>query len=93
MRPWRNQIHHGDCLELMSQMPAALSTRPLFVFVRSKALSGVRWQLLDESLTPRALAMKGISILLIVVGVGGVEFGLTPMGRIFGLGLVEEMPV
>ena len=23
MRPWLNQIHHGDCLELMSQMPAA----------------------------------------------------------------------
>ena len=23
MRPWLNQIHHGDCLELMSRMPAA----------------------------------------------------------------------
>ena len=66
MRPWRNQIHHGDCLELMSQMPAALATRPLFVFVMATALSGVRWQLLDESLTPRALEIKGISILLIV---------------------------
>lgn len=58
-----------------SLVAAALATRPLFVFVMSTLLSRVRWQLLDESLTPRALAMKGISILMIVVGVGALSLG------------------
>ncbi len=53
-----------------SLVAAVLATRPLFVFVASTILSRMRWQLLDESLTPHALSVKGISILMIVSGVG-----------------------
>ncbi len=58
-----------------SLVAAVLATRPLFVFVATTVLSRVRWQLLDESLTPRALAVKGASILMIVVGVGALSLG------------------
>ena len=58
-----------------SLVAAVLATRPLFVFVASTILSRVRWQLLDESLTPRALAVKGISIVMIVGGVGALSLG------------------
>ncbi|CAI8014861.1 hypothetical protein GBAR_LOCUS9266 [Geodia barretti] len=56
-----------------SVVAAVLATRPLFVFVASTVLSRVRWQLLDESLTPQALAVKGVSVLLIVGGVGALS--------------------
>ena len=42
-----------------SLVAAVLATRPLFVFVATTVLSRVRWQLLDESLTPRALGGQG----------------------------------
>ena len=58
-----------------SLVAAVLATRPLFVFVASTILSRVRWQLLDESLTPQALAVKGASIVMIVVGVGALSLG------------------
>ncbi len=53
-----------------SLVAAVLATRPLFVFIASSLLSRMRWQLLDESLTPRALTVKGVSIVMIVGGVG-----------------------
>lgn len=56
-----------------SLVAAVLATRPLFVFVASTVLSRVRWQLMDESLTPQALAVKGSSIVMIVVGVGALS--------------------
>ena len=56
-----------------SLVAAALATRPLFVFVASTLLSRVRWRLLDESLTPRALLVKGVSIIMIVGGVGALS--------------------
>ena len=58
-----------------SLVAAVLATRPLFVFVASTVLSRVRWQLMDESLTPQALAVKGSSIVMIVVGVGALSLG------------------
>ena len=58
-----------------SLVAAVLATRPLFVFVASTVLSRVRWQLLDESLSPQALAVKGASIVLIVLGVGTLSLG------------------
>ena len=58
-----------------SLVAAVLATRPLFVFVASTILSRVRWQLLDESLTPQSLAVKGASIVMIVVGVGTLSLG------------------
>ena len=56
-----------------SLVAAALATRPLFVFVASTLLSRMRWRLLDESLTPRALLVKGVSIIMIVGGVGALS--------------------
>ena len=53
-----------------SLVAAVLATRPLFVFIASSLLSQMRWQLLDESLTARALTVKGVSIAMIVGGVG-----------------------
>ena len=58
-----------------SLVAAMLATRPLFVFVASTALSRVRWHLLDETLTTRALSVKGASILMIVGGVGALSIG------------------
>ena len=58
-----------------SLVAAMLATRPLFVFIATTILSRVRWQLLDETLTPRALAVKGASILMIVGGVGALSLG------------------
>jgi len=58
-----------------SLVAAVLATRPLFVFVASTILSRVRWQLLDESLSPQALAVKGVSIVMIVGGVGALSLG------------------
>ena len=56
-----------------SVVAAVLATRPLFVFVASTVLSRVRWQLLDETLTPQALAVKGASVLMIVGGVSALS--------------------
>ncbi len=56
-----------------SLVAAVLATRPLFVFVASTILSRVRWQLLDESLTPQALAVKAVSIVMIVMGVSALS--------------------
>ena len=58
-----------------SLVAALLATRPLFVFIASTILSRIRWQLLDESLTPQALSIKGASILMIVGGVGVLSIG------------------
>ncbi len=58
-----------------SLVAAVLATRPLFVFAASTILSRVRWQLLDESLSPQALAVKGASIVMIVLGVGTLSLG------------------
>ena len=57
----------------VSLVAAMLATRPLFVFIASTILSRVRWQLLDESLTPRALLVKGASIIMIVGGVSAIS--------------------
>lgn len=58
-----------------SLVAAVLATRPLFVFIASTILSRMRWQLLDESLSPRALSVKGASIMMIVGGVGALSIG------------------
>ena len=58
-----------------SLVAAQLAPRPLFVFIASTILSRMRWQLLDESLTPQALSIKGASILMIVGGVGVLSVG------------------
>ena len=58
-----------------SLVAAVLATRPLFVFIASTILSRMRWQLLDESLTPQALSIKGASVLMIVGGVGVLSMG------------------
>ena len=58
-----------------SLVVGVLATRPLFVFIASTTLSRVRWRLLDETLTPKTLVVKSISILLIVGGVGALSLG------------------
>ena len=58
-----------------SLVAAVLATRPLFVFISSTILSRVRWHFLDETLTPGVLAVKGVSILMIVLGVGALSLG------------------
>ncbi len=58
-----------------SLVAAVLATRPLFVFIASTILSRVRWQLLDESLTPQALTVKGVSVIMIVGGVSALSLG------------------
>ena len=58
-----------------SLVAAVLATRPLFVFVASTLLSRMRWQFLDESLSPGALTVKATSIVMIVGGVGTLSVG------------------
>lgn len=58
----------------VSVVAAFLATRPLFVFVVSTVLSHPRWGLTEESLTRRDLALKVVSIVMIVAGVGVLGF-------------------
>ena len=58
----------------VSLVAAFLATRPLFVFVVSTVLSHARWGLTEESLTRRDLALKFVSIVMIVAGVGVLGF-------------------
>lgn len=53
----------------VSLVAALLATRPLGVFVGSSILSGRRWRILQESLSPGSLAVKGFAIAMVVVGV------------------------
>ena len=59
----------------ISLVSAILSTRPLFVFIISIFLNRSRWQLTDEKLTNKALLMKGVSISLIITGIGVLSSG------------------
>ncbi|PKB73449.1 MAG: hypothetical protein BZY75_01855 [SAR202 cluster bacterium Io17-Chloro-G7] len=52
----------------VSQVAALLATRPLAVFAGSSILSRERLGILEESLSPTSLALKGISIAMIVAG-------------------------
>ena len=58
-----------------SLVASVLATRPLFVFIASTLLSRMRWQFLDETLTPRTLSVKAASIVMIVGGVGTLSVG------------------
>ena len=66
---------HAYSLGPASLVAAMLATRPLFVFAASTLLSRMRWHLLDENLTPSALCIKGISIVMIVCGAGALSLG------------------
>ena len=66
---------HAYSLGPASLVAAMLATRPLFVFAASTILSRMRWHLLDENLTPTALCVKGISIVMIVCGAGALSLG------------------
>ena len=59
----------------ISLVSAILSTRPLFVFMISIFLNRSRWQLADEKLTNKELLMKGVSISLIITGIGALSSG------------------
>ncbi|MBM3947697.1 MAG: DMT family transporter [SAR202 cluster bacterium] len=50
-----------------------MATVPVWVFVLSIALSTRRWNLLNEPLDKRTLALKGVGIALIVAGIAGVS--------------------
>ena len=54
----------------VSLVAALLATRPLAVFVGSSILSRKQWRIMEESLSPASLAVKGLSITMIVVGAG-----------------------
>ena len=54
----------------VSLVAAMLATRPLAVFVGSSILSRKQWRIMEESLSPASLAVKGLSITMIVVGAG-----------------------
>ena len=54
----------------VSLVAALLATRPLAVFVGSSILSRKQWRIMEESLSPASLALKGLSITMIVVGAG-----------------------
>ena len=54
----------------VSLVAALLATRPLAVFAGSSILSRKRWRIMEESLSPASLAVKGVSITMIVVGAG-----------------------
>ncbi|MFQ6030962.1 MAG: EamA family transporter [Dehalococcoidia bacterium] len=53
----------------ISLVSAFLATMPLFVFFFSVGLSHGRWRFLEESLNQRSLALKFVSIVIIVLGV------------------------
>ena len=59
----------------ISLVSAVLSTRPLFVFIISTLLSTSRWKLMDDNLTKQTLLIKGVSISLIITGIGGLTSG------------------
>ena len=52
----------------VSLVAALLATRPLAVFAGSSILSNRRWRVMDESIAPATLAVKGLSITMIVAG-------------------------
>ena len=54
----------------VSLVAAMLATRPLAVFVGSSILSRKQWRIMEESLSPASLAVKGLSVTMIVVGAG-----------------------
>lgn len=56
----------------VSLVAAFLATRPLFVLVATTALSSARWRFMDESLVRGTLALKFISIVMIMLGVGAL---------------------
>lgn len=56
----------------ISLVSAFLATTPLFVFVLATLLSQARWQVMEEAVTRRALAMKFAAIAMIVAGVGAL---------------------
>ena len=59
----------------VSLVTAFLATRPLFLFVVATLLSSSRWRVMEESLTRKALALKFVSIVMIIVGVGALGLG------------------
>ena len=54
----------------VSLVAALLATRPLAVFAGSSILSRKQWRIMEESLSPANLAVKGVSVAMIVVGAG-----------------------
>lgn len=56
----------------VSLVTAFLATTPLFVFLLATLLSQARWHLMEEVLSPRALAMKFAAIAMIVAGVSSL---------------------
>ena len=58
----------------VSLVSAFLATTPLFVFVLATALSGPRWQIMEEAVTRQALTVKFAAIAMIVAGVGALGF-------------------
>ncbi len=56
----------------ISLVSACLATTPLFVFVLATLLSQARWQVMEEVITRRALALKFAAIGMIVAGVGAL---------------------
>lgn len=59
----------------VSLVTAFLATRPLFLFIVATILSSSRLQLMEESVTHGALALKFTSIVMIIIGVGALGFG------------------
>ncbi len=57
----------------VSLVATAMSSRPLFVFIMSIALSLPMWKLLNESLDRRTLAIKLVSIAMIIIGISGIS--------------------
>ena len=59
----------------VSLVTAFLATRPLFLFIVATLLSSSRWRVMEESLTRKSLALKFVSIVMIIVGVGALGLG------------------
>lgn len=57
----------------VSLVATAMSSRPLFVFMMSVGLSLPMWRLLNEPLDRRTLAVKLVSIGMIIVGISGIS--------------------
>ncbi len=57
----------------VSLVSTVTSTRPFFVFLYTVALSAPWWRVMNEPLTPRVLAVKSVSIALILGGVALVS--------------------
>jgi len=56
----------------VSLVTAVLATRPLFVFVVSMALRPTPWNITDEPVTRLGMALKAVSIGMIVLGVAAL---------------------